>query len=363
MAWDDDKGPGDGLPSSEWDAHVADQKSNKTIVQSSQPPVGPEGQTWAEIIEVFSETLQIASYGRPLKALGVDTAGLKIWYNDNNSSIYQYDIPSDSVEWSYTTSSGIADVDANSSSVFIPLDNGDVVSLSRTNGSLNWSNPSGLGTAYAVTANSNAVYVGGDTIPSVVEMALSDGTVGFTYGTSAYVDDIDDDGSNIYFTQNASTTVESIDSTGTQNWSVTLSSNGEKIEYNQNSGNVNITANAPEVYSYTTAGSQNWVTPLSGVTGYGVFYDDSNGDVLTLSGEFDTDDYVTRLASSDGSVITELTVTDWVEPNDVVFISGDYYITYRDAVNTSNGNVGRYGLSDEYTKYISNGNIWMKEST
>lgn len=364
MAWDDDKGPGDGLPSSEWDAHVAHQKKNRPIVQASEPPVGDIGQVWVELVEVFAKDttyVDISSLGN----MRVTTDG-KIVYT-SGSQISLYDIDTDTVEWTNTASNvGIDAVDVNETggavattgndgdNTYITIVNlSDGSTLKSQSYSLNLTNPNSI----ALNDDGSSGYVG-------TTGSSGTGDTGRVYDLSGNYVINGDDG-----TLTMDGDIESIvtDSAGdyyiagrgvddgiakfsgtTEQWSTSKGGIfGDNLFLNLG-GRLFHTFDTTEELS-TSTGTSQW-TYLN--TGVHLGFDNTNNNIYIAD---DSSYYV--IDALDGSEISSNTMPTGVTADFIGWYSGDIPIG-----SQSDNTIGTYATLNQYREYYSDGSIWMKSN-
>lgn len=353
MAWDDDKGPGDGLPSSEWDTHVAHQKANRTTVQSTEPSVGAEGTQWADIIEVATLSQDLGT----AESFDIDNVNDNAYVSpDNSNDIVSYDLSDGSERWRVTphTAGRTRGVEYHNGNVYSAGDN-VWVSLNASDGSTNWTTSNPQSWARGLTVNSNAAYFATQSSEVLYEVSLSSGSIGWNFPLNGYADNwegLGENGSDIYVAENSNGTVVSVTSTGSQNWRIS-ESNAASIGYDGTNNQLYVGTDLDVVALNPSDGSEIWRT--AGASNISSIYYDSNNDEIYAANSGSDIGYEV-LAPSDGSIKRDF----GTHGIDAIRLDSGLEVYVQGRVDSdSSVDVGRYGTTNEYLLYISDGSIWM----
>jgi len=248
MAWDDNKGPGDGLPSSEWNSHVTHQK-NRSTISTTEPTVGTkeDGDSWYQPTKIGTSGSTFDTGGSEI---------IDIVYDSNNNQIYviygnilaAYDT-SGNQQWTYTVGTATANTCVyDSTDDFVIVTQGadssspPIRAVSASTGAEQWTNSDaiyGAGLSYD-NVNNQVIYgenAGGATNPETVyAVDASTGSTNWSHTlhggsiSSSTYGDVND----LVFSEDGST-IEAVDAT-TGNSSYSVSSNDSYLKYNLNEG-------------------------------------------------------------------------------------------------------------------------------
>jgi len=355
MAWDDDKGPGDGLPSSEWDAMVADQKSNNgSVVQGSEPTVSnyDVGDVWYKTVTERANSVKYApDYFNPLSV-----SGPYVVFGRN--TIQGFDLSTGEKLYEVNPPNS-GPTEANGGNI-IHFDNvgddltyNDVYEYDITNGSLLNSGSAGqdlniIRDEFAVYKNEMFCFTGtnGDS------HYFSDATSGqrdFTYSSNNQQTNHGLDDKHLYINDGGKLVAAS-KTDGSQDWSDNF--DYDKISSNNSTAVAAYDSASKTVKKYDQSGTVQWSTDYSS---YFSFVDGievlPNGDVVMSHNKL-----IVVYDSTDGSVKDSYNTK--ISAN-FRFISSN---SNGDFVN-SGATPYLFNLEDQVTQYVNNGTSWVPSST
>jgi len=356
MAWDDDKGPGDGLPSSEWDAMVADQKSRAPItVSGTEPAVGPEGAIWIELVDAITLQYGTSSYVLYGKSPIPDASG-NLWAVDEYDKLVGYDPDTDTELLSTDLPDFSNGMGVGQNNIFI---GGffEAFAYDKTDGTEVWQinaeNRFGSGGVEAFTADdsNNRAFMSASDEEQVNAIDASTGSSDWSYrkNNTETIEFLsyDPERGVVYFGTGGGIFGELPESGSSPNWRKTNGTSSIKRMVSDGSY-LYVMYGSTIVKIDPTDGSEIWSVTDSvwndiGLLGQSLYA--LNGPSTTLE----------KIDTSNGSVtVSDINIPN-VDDTDITSIT-----SYRQNIYASTA-FAEYVETTKYSQYVSNGNIWMSE--